>query len=318
MSIPNQPMQEILDALAIEDAELCDPTTLSPEQGRAMAAQANQRWNIDLPELERVDHFSFEGDTGHPIEAQLFSPLQREHGLIVFIHGGGFAFCDTSTHERFIRLLAIESQCAVLSVDYRLAPEHPYPAGLDDCVSACEQLSTIYSRCPWTQGPLALAGDSAGANLVLATLLRQQDKPAPHAPGFALLFYGVFGTDFDTPSYLQFADGPGLSRYKMQRYIGWYAEAEQYSEPWVSPLLASDAALKRLPPLYFNAAEIDPLRSDSEMLVARLQSLGRDEQLDTVPGVVHGFLQMTQRLDVACSATAEAGKAYRKFAHNTH
>lgn len=322
---PDAAMTEVLEFLARKNAGLPDPTTLSATQGRALARQTNLHWNQDLPSLARTDELRFpcvmsdaeSGTDERSITTLLFTPEKVEPGLILFIHGGGFAFCDIETHERFARQLAVESRCCVLSVDYRLAPEDPFPAGLNDCISVFRQLDAVHEQFPMTIGPIAVAGDSAGANLALALILHEQDEGRA-APDFGLMFYGVFGADFETTSYRQFEDGPGLTRDKMIRYMNWYATADQQAQPLVAPNVASDTQLKRLPPLYFNAAEIDPLCSDTQILVERLRTLGRDDPFDLYPGVVHGFLQMSLRLPAACRATSDAATAFRKLAGHYH
>ncbi|MFK7862406.1 MAG: alpha/beta hydrolase [Granulosicoccus sp.] len=312
-------MLELLKQLAIEDSDLPDPTTLTAAEGRALAQHSNQRWNQDLPTLARTDALTFKAEDGRLIQGMLFTPAITKSGLILFIHGGGFAFCSIQTHERCARLLANEAHCAVLSIDYRLAPEHPYPAGLQDCITVFRQLRQMQRRYTWTDGAIAVAGDSAGANLALALIINEQSLAQP-APDFAMLFYGVYGTNFNTPSYRQFRNGPGLTRAKMMRYLDWYIDCTNRDDPLAAPLVASDETLSRLPPLYLNAAEIDPLCSDTELLAERLQQLGRQDEVQVVSGVVHGFMQMTLRLPVACRTTTNAANAFRRFAgqHDTH
>jgi acetyl esterase len=211
------------------------------------------------------------------------------------------------THERAARLLAIEARAPVVTFDFRLAPEHPYPEGLEDCLAAWHSFGSIFP-----DRRLAMAGDSAGANLAVAAMLRLQTERG-RAPDAGLLFYGVYDDDFDSPSYRLHADGPGLTRAKMRRYWDWYQPVRaRRSDPLVSPLKASDQALSALPPLYLNAAGIDPLRSDSERFHARLSSLGRRDSLRIFGGVVHGFMQMSSVLADALTATKEAGEAFRK------
>jgi acetyl esterase len=316
---PSAEMQVILDQLAREDAGMTDPTLLPSREGREMSLLANRRWNRDLPELDRVDSLILTGAAGTDIEARLFTPKNASDGLIFYIHGGGFAFCDIDTHERFTRCLAIEARCAVLSITYRLAPEFSYPAGLQDCIALYRSLDHVNTQHPWTRGPTAIAGDSAGANLALALIIHEQ-RESRNAPDFAMLFYGVYGTNFDTRSYQLFADGPGLTRAKMVRYLNWYAANTLHDDPLISINTASDEELAALPPLYLNAAEIDPLCSDTEDLHARLQALGRQDQVCIVPGVVHGFMQMTSRLSAAREATSHAAAAFRsgvQFSKNT-
>ncbi|WP_417711746.1 alpha/beta hydrolase [Roseibium aggregatum] len=309
--VPTERMQWLLDRLAIEDEGLGDPTLLPPAEGRALAERTNMRWNSNLPEMEAAD-FAVHAPEGHDIACRLLSP-PGAHGLILFIHGGGWAFCSRDTHERAARLLAVEAGAHVLTLDYRLAPEAPYPAGLNDCRTVWEAVGQTHPHLEACGGPRAFAGDSAGANLALALLLSLQAERKA-MPDAALLFYGVYDADFETRSYLDQQDGPGLTRAKMMRYWDWYvADPANRRTPLVAPLQASDADLISLPPLFLNAAAIDPLRSDTENLVRRLRSFGRMDPYILYPGVVHGFMQMSLELSEACLAATDAGRAFREL-----
>lgn len=305
-------MAAILARLAQEDAGLPDPTLLPASEGRAQAARANERWNRELPTMARVEEVVVQGPAGD-LPCRILVPMGDVRGTILYLHGGGWAFCDRDTHERAVRVLAQESGAVVVSAEYRLAPEHPFPAGLEDAGAIWAALRA--GRIPFDamKGPWAISGDSAGANIALAVLL---DPAAPPAD-CALLFYGVYGADFGTASYAEFAEGPGLSRAKMQRYFDWYVPQDQRGDPRVAPLCAEDGALAALPPLYLNAAEIDPLRSDTERLYARLMALGRADRFRLHGGVVHGFMQMSPELEEARRALADAGEAFRNLTSQT-
>lgn len=308
---PTRQMQAILERLAQEDAGLPDPTLLPPAQGRAQTAAGNVRWNVDLPEMASIEPVSVPDAAGE-IPCRILTPTGTPRGTILFIHGGGWAFCSMASHERCARLLAIEAQAVVVMCDYRLAPEHAFPAGLQDCGAVWKALVRGDGFFADLAGPYGISGDSAGANLAMGLMLG--DMPTPDC---GLLFYGVYGADFTSPSYVDCAEGPGLTRGKMQRYWDWYASAAVREDPQAAPLAASDAALAGLPPLYLNAAEIDPLRSDTERMFHRLSALGRHDKFRLHEGVVHGFMQMTQMLDEARQALADAGAAFRTFTART-
>ena len=313
IALPSGAMRTILERLAAEDAGLPDPTLLPPAEGRLQAAVANRRWNVDLPEVARVENLALHGGHVRPMAARIHVPQGLAgRGAILHIHGGGWAFCDVDTHERASRMLAIESGAAVLSFNYRLAPEHPHPAGLQDCVAAWRSLLSGEAG---LKGPFAVAGDSAGANLAIALMLHEasQERTLPDA---GLLFYGVYGCDFETASYREHADGPGLTRAKMMRYWDWYAPGAARRDVLAAPLLAGDGDLAALPPLYLNAAAIDPLRSDSELLYRRLTAMGRNDRYRLHAGVVHGFMQMSRELEEARLAFALAGEAFRSLARS--
>ncbi|MDR7125700.1 alpha/beta hydrolase [Pseudotabrizicola sp. 4114] len=305
---PSPPMAAILERLAQEDAGLPDPTLLPAAEGRAQAARGNARWNRELPDMARVDEVIVQGPAG-PLPCRILVPQGLVRGTILYLHGGGWAFCDRDTHERAVRILAHKAGAVVVSADYRLAPEHPFPAGLEDARMIWAALRAGKAPFDGLGGPWAISGDSAGANIALAVLLDAEAPPAD----CALLFYGVYGAEFTTASYTEFAEGPGLSRAKMQRYFDWYAPQDQRDDPRVAPLRASDAALRALPPLYLNAAEIDPLRSDTERLYARLMALGRADRFRLHGGVVHGFMQMSLELEEARRALSDAGEAFRSL-----
>ncbi len=304
-----------LDDLLAETGPLPDPTTLPPAQGRLQADTVNARWNRDLPPMERVQEVWIEADAAlgsARCRLRVLMPAGAGPGAILYSHGGGFAFGTPETHERCARLLALAAGMSVVLPDYRLAPEHPFPAGLRDVVASLRALRA--GRLPVSGGgPVIVAGDSAGANLSLSAILHEQ-AVGEKLPDGALLFYGNFGADFTTDSYQRFAEGPGLTTARMQRYLAWYAKGRDLShEPLACPLAASDGALSALPPLSLVAAGADPLLSDTLALHARLTVLGRSDPLTVVPGVVHGFLQQTLVLEAARETLRNAGAAARSF-----
>ncbi len=299
---------ELVAAQAAADAAngaLPDPTLLTPAQGRAQTERANAFWNRDLPEMTAAEAVTVPADPAlgtAPIRARRLVPPGVRAGLLLFVHGGGFAFCSPATHERCARVLASETGLTVLVPDYRLAPEHPFPAGLTDTVAAL-RAAPGFAEIP---GDLAIAGDSAGANLALAALLHEIAAGRPAGAAAAALFYGVFDADFETPSYRFFRNGPGLTRDKMRRYWDWYLAPEGRRDPLAAPLRAGDAALAALPPTRLIAAAVDPLLSDSLGLGSRLGT-----PVTVVPGVTHGVLQMSRDLPQARAALAEAAAFVR-------
>lgn len=296
-----------------------DPTLLSPSEGRALSELSNSRWNQHLPPMAETAEVWVDADEvlgSARCRMRVLVPHGRSEGVILYVHGGGFAFCSPETHERCARVLAIESGLPVLVPDYRLAPENPYPAGLKDVVACLRKAFAVTAEAGVIEGPLFVAGDSAGANLALAALLHEQKVGLQASVAGALLFYGNYAMNFSTPSYEAFADGPGLTRAKMRRYWAWYGAAGEdiSTDPLACPLKASDAELLALPPLYLMAGGVDPLLSDTLILQQRLKALGRKETVTVVPGVTHGFLQNTIDLAAAREALAAAGIAARRMA----
>lgn len=308
-------MAALIDRLAAEGGPPIDATTLPPVEGRALAAEQNRRWNTDLPEMARIAEIVVPADPALGSAAcrvRVLTPPQARPGVLIFVHGGGFAFLSPETHERCARVLAFETGLTVALPDYRLAPEDPWPAGLMDVVAVTRAIAGDVGLVGAAAGPLLLSGDSAGAALALGALLHEGRAGRRIADG-ALLFYGVFGADFASPSYRRFHDGPGLTTPKMRRYWDWYAPEAVRADPLVAALRANDAELAALPPLFLLAAGIDPLLSDTLDLARRLAALGRDDDLVVVPGVIHGFLQMTNALEPARAALRRAGDAARRL-----
>lgn len=299
-------MQALWERILKEDAGLPDAATLPITEGRALQSRIFARWNHDMPEVAEVLPFSVTGlDGAHQIRCELITPPAARKGIILFLHGGGWAFGDLVSHQRFMRVLALETKMRVLGVDYRLAPEHPYPAGLDDAVAVWRWLISNRADDPQLAGPTAVAGDSAGANLALALMLREQEA-GREIPQTALLFYGAYAADLDSPSYQRFAEGFGLTRARMATFWKWYApalnEGETARDPHLQPVLASASSLARLPKLYLNAASLDPLLCDSFAMMERLDDAGTPYEFVLHEGVHHGFMQMTAFLEEARAA----------------
>ncbi|WP_271896873.1 alpha/beta hydrolase [Candidatus Phyllobacterium onerii] len=307
-------MRALLLRVEEELGPLPDPTLLPADEGRAQSERSNQRNNVNLPALAQTRDIVVAANTelgSQDCRMRVLVPHDAGIGAVLFVHGGGFAFCSPETHERCARVLANEIRLPVLVPDYRLAPENPFPAGLHDVVACLRAAFAATAEAGVSTGPLIIAGDSAGANLALAAVMHEE-RAGRSLPSGMLLFYGAFGADFTTESYGQFAEGPGLTRGKMQRYWNWYcADEDARRNPLVAPLLADDDVLRALPPLYVLAAGVDPLLSDTLLFADRLKAVGRNDPLTVVPGVTHGFLQNTNELAAAREALVAAGEAAR-------
>lgn len=308
-------MQTLMEKVAAETGPSPDATLLPPAEGRALSARNNQRWNVNLPPMQSDAEVWIAADTAlgsASCRMRILTPENAGDGIVLLVHGGGFAFCSPQTHERCARVLANETGMTVAMPDYRLAPEDPFPAGLLDVV-ACLRALLAGAVDGLVVRPLFVSGDSAGANLALAAMLHEQANG--HAvPDGGLLFYGNYEADLTGDSYVRFENGPGLTTARMRRYWDWYAgDSAINGDPLACPLAATDAALSGLPPLYLMAAGVDPLFSDTVMLHARLKNLGRADDLEIVPGVTHGFLQNTNELEAAREALRSAGEAARRM-----
>ena len=296
----NPQMAQIL--ARIEEAMKDRPvrTTLPAVEARAQTAATFEAfWNADRPTLWAVYNHAIPGPAG-PIRIRLYDPgVRRPAPCLIYIHGGGWVICSLDTHDGLCRRLALAGDFLVASVDYRLAPEHKFPAGLEDCIAAVRWLAAHGTD--WGMDPhrMAVGGDSAGANLALAVLLglREAGSNPLHA---GALIYGAYSGEIDTPSCAAYGDGSYvLSNDDMRWFWDHYLSGEDdRRSPLAVPLLAD---LADLPPLLVTAAEFDPLLDDSTRLVARLAEAGTPHRYALWPGVTHACLHMTRMLDVAQS-----------------
>jgi acetyl esterase len=211
--------------------------------------------------------------------------------VVVYLHGGGWAGGSCDDIDTPVRALANKSGCAVVSVDYRLAPEHKYPAALEDCYAAVRWASTNGERFGWDGRRLAVAGDSAGGNLAAAVALRARDEGGPTIR-LQVLIYPVLDHDYETESFRQFGSTSGvLTRTDMTWFRCHYlSHPDQLDLPYVSPGRCSD--LSRLPEALLIVPEVDPLRDEALHYALRLQDAGVPAEAKVYKATIHGFWQL--------------------------
>lgn len=303
MTAPLDPfMAPILERMRAAPA--VDYAAMQMAQARALFEEGSAPWRVGMPEMEarNLDIPS----PGGPMRARLLAPQPGRLPLVVFVHGGGWTFGSVDTHENEMRRLATACGCVVLGFDYRMAPEHPFPAGLDDTLAAIAfaEAGGLGDGIDATR--LMLAGDSAGANIALAALVARRDAGAAPARA-AALFYGCFAPDFGTESHARLGGGSFvLSSARMR----WYWQNFLGDDGFETASLAAPgrAELAGLPPLYLAAAGLDPLLDDTLALSRRLAHAGVAHRCDVVPGVIHGFLRMARELPAAQATLEAAGE----------
>jgi acetyl esterase len=243
---------------------------------------------------------------GGPLRIRLYTP--RGTGpfpLLVFFHGSGFVLCSLDTHDGMCRNLCAGAGCIVASVDYRLAPEHKFPAGIDDCLHATRWAAAHAAELGANAKHIAVGGDSAGGNMATVTALRVREESGTLLCG-QLLLYPV--TDYHTPgtpSYEENAEGYGLTRDTMKWFWDHYlSDASEGAYPHASPLRATD--LSGLPPALVITAEYDPLRDEGELYAEKLKAAGVPVALSRYNGVNHGFMFWVGVVDKAGAAMNEA------------
>lgn len=247
---------------------------------------------------------------GGPIEIRVYRPVLKDTlPALLFFHGGGFVICNLDTHDRTCRNLANGSGSAVISVAYRLAPEHKYPAAVDDAYAATKYVAEHAAEFGIDPNRIAVSGDSAGGNLATVVSLLARDRGGPRLK-FQLLIYPVVDFYDKSPSMQEF-DGNFLTRKSMDWFMESYLPNHAAGlEPSASPMYAAD--LRGLPPAMIITAECDPLRDQGEAYARKLQSAGVPVELKRYEGMIHPFLQFAGVLDTAKIAMTDATSAVRR------
>jgi acetyl esterase len=298
--------RELLDQLA--RANVSPFERLSPAEAREQMLAASALLGPH-PQPASIADVEIPGSQG-AIPARVYAGISAERAdqtgraapLVVFYHGGGWVVGSVETHDGYCRALAVASGAVVVSVDYRLAPEHRFPAAwIDAYDAACwayeqsEQLGADRNR-------LVVAGDSAGGNLAAVVCLAARDRKGPPIAK-QILIYPICDADFETASYREMGEGYFLTRDTMQWFFDHYApQASDRASPFISPLRAAD--LTGLPPAFVLTAEYDPLRDEGEAYAKRLIAAGVPTTLARYPGMIHGFMRRTKLLPQAREALA--------------
>jgi acetyl esterase len=221
---------------------------------------------------------------GGPVRLRIFQPDGEPRGVYLFLHGGGWVLGGANEQDGLLAKSASRTGCVVVSVDYRLAPEHPYPAAPDDCEVVAVWLSE-HAKAEFGSDRLVIGGASAGAHLAALTLLRMRDRHGYSDFRAANLTYGVFDLS-ETPSQSRAPQQYVIPLATMRWFYDHYVPTQDRRDPDVSPLYAS---LHEMPPALFTVGTLDPLLDDTLYMVSRWQAAGREAQIAAYPGGVHGF-----------------------------
>lgn len=282
---------------------------LTPEQARAIATASVATLEPPQP-VARIENHQVLGHGGL-VPIRIYVPKGPDPlPVFVYYHGGGWVLGDVDTHESLCTAIANAAGCIVVSVDYRLAPEHKFPAAVDDAYAATRWVADNAASFGGDPARLAVGGDSAGANLAAVVCLMARDR-GMFQPVLQVLIYPVTDYSFHTPSYLENAEGYLLTREDMRWFWGHYlADAEDGDHPYASPLRAS--SLSGLPAALVITAEYDPLRDEGEAYAARLRTAGVPVTLSRYDGMIHAFIRLTNRFDKARAAVREVADALKQ------
>jgi acetyl esterase len=299
--------QAFLDQLSALGAQ---PLSSMPvaDARRAMDALASLR--VDPAPVRSAVDRRVPGPAGQ-VPVRIYTPnAPAPLPLLVYFHGGGWVLGGLDTHDGTCRELANEAGCVVVSVDYRLAPEHKFPAAAEDCYAVTQWAAAHAAELGADAKRLAVGGDSAGGNLAAVVAQIARDRGGPPIV-FQLLIYPVIAAAFDTPSYRDNAEGYLLTAGDMRWFWNHYlASSADAANPYAAPLSAR--TLAGLPPALVITAEFDPLRDEGELYAHRLEEAGVPARLTRYDGMIHGFFGMGHMMDKAKAAVQESSANLRQ------
>ncbi|MFZ9698055.1 MAG: alpha/beta hydrolase [Ilumatobacteraceae bacterium] len=243
------------------------------------------------------------------VPARLYKPNDDANlPLLVYYHGGGWVLGSVESHDSVCRAICMQTPCAVLSIEYRLAPEHPFPAPLVDCVNATRWAHLNAASLGCDPNRIAIGGDSAGGNIA-AAIANMQVIPA----AYQLLIYPVTDCHLGHSSHQENKDGPFLTHAGMKWFVHHYVSGTNTSldDPRLSPLFESDANLAAAPPTCVITAEFDPLRDEGDAYAAKLASLGVPVSHIRFSGQFHGFVSLADFVDDGKAAISMSASLLR-------
>ena len=282
---------------------------ISPADARRQYRDVRATLRPPAPDLAEVRDLDAEGTAG-TIGLRLYRPADDVLPALIYFHGGGWVVADLDTHDVVCRQIAAQARVAVIAVDYRLAPEHPFPAAADDAWSATTWIAKHAAELGIDPKRMAVGGDSAGGGLAAVVALMARDSQKLRL-ALQVLVYPVTDLRAESASYSTYADGYFLTRAAMQWYIAQYAPTPQAIHDWrASPSLAP--WVHGVAPALIIAAERDPLVDEGEAYARRLQGARVPVEYHRLDGMIHGFLTMGGKIDAANAAVSMIADRLRR------
>ena len=291
--------------------------SLPPVQAKEVFRRGRMVTQPDLPQVDRVKEYEATGPHG-PIPVRVYRGSgTADLGVLpvhVYYHGGGWVLGDLDSHDWVCRKIANAAQCAVVSVDYRMAPEHIFPAAFDDSLAAVHWVAENAAKLKVDASRMSVGGDSAGGNLAAAVAIALRDAGGPVKLKAQILVYPAVDLSMSGNYYGRFTRDSGLvlTDETMRWFIDLYIpEAEQRKDWRASPLMAS--SLEGLPPALVLVAGFDPLCAEGQLYASRLKAAGVDVRTATYPGQIHGFLSNGKMLPKANNAIDDIAAAMKQW-----
>lgn len=283
--------------------------TLTATEARAAYEAGAGVLEIPRPALARVEDFSIPARDGHALPARLYAPSADRLPVLLYFHGGGFTIGSIASHDILCRQLSHLAGCAVVSVDYRLAPEHKFPTAAHDAWDALQWLATYAAEKNLDGSRLAVGGDSAGGTLAAMCAVLARDAGLPLA--LQLLFYPGCSAHQDTPSHRKFARGFVLEEREINWFFSCYVRGPADREDWrFAPLNTPD--VDGVAPAWVGLAECDPLVDEGVMYADKLRAAGVAVDLEIYRGVTHEFIKMGRIIPEARQAHQDAARALQQ------
>ncbi len=282
---------------------------LSAEEAKASYEKGAGVLEVSKPALERVEDFAIAARDGHPLPARLYAPSHAVLPALLYFHGGGFTVGSVATHDTLCRVLAQRSGCAVVSLDYRLAPAFKFPTASDDAWDALQFVAREAGALGLDGRRIAVGGDSAGGTLAAVCAVMARDAGLKLA--LQLLFYPGTTAHQDTPSHARYAGGPLLDEPLVSWFFGQYVRTRADRDDWrFAPLNADD--VEGVAPAWIGLAEVDPLVDEGIAYADKLRAAGVPVALEIYRGVIHEFVKMGRAVPEALLAHADAANAMKE------
>ncbi|HPH14244.1 MAG TPA: alpha/beta hydrolase [Burkholderiaceae bacterium] len=288
---------------------------LKPAQARAFYEMGAGVLEIPAPQLARVENLAIPARDGHMLPARQFAPSHDALPVLMYFHGGGFTIGSVASHDTLCRALAHLAHCAVVSVEYRLAPEFKFPTASNDAWDSLQWLVMQGERLGLDTRRLAVGGDSAGGTLAAACAIEARDAGLPLA--LQLLFYPGCAAHQDTPSHKIYAHGFVLEEPHITWFFNQYVNSPADRDDWhFAPLNVPD--VDGVAPAWIGLAECDPLVDEGVMYADKLRHAGVAVDLEIYRGVVHEFIKMGRAIPEAARAHADAARALKQAFQTSH
>jgi acetyl esterase len=278
--------------------------TQTPQQAKAAYEAGSGVLEVPKAPLPRVQDLRIPARDGHVLSARLYAPSDAALPVLLYFHGGGFTIGSVASHDVLCRELSRLSGCAVISLDYRLAPEHRFPTAVHDAWDATQWLAAYGSELGIDATRMALGGDSAGGTLATVCAILARDAELPIA--LQLLFYPGCAAGPDAPSHERFGHGLVLEKPHIDWFFDQYIDRGQREDWRFAPLNADD--VEDVAPAWFGLAECDPLVDDGLAYADKLRASGVAVDLEIYRGVTHEFIKMGRAIPEARQAHADAAR----------